>query len=663
MKTIFKPIFYVLLTALLAVSCAKNDDFGMPDIYDCDEPQVAATKTIKEINDVSNTSLKVYDKEDVISGIVVSSDRAGNFYRELHIVSEDGAYAFKLKADIKGSYANYNIGRKVYVKLKNLYTQIDNGLLNIGNVNGNYTGYITNYRAHLLRSCSILEDSEIEKLNNRITIEELLQSDGYLGKLVTLTNVQFEKSTVGKTLYDADDPNNDNGGGTIRYLEDSNGQKVGIRTTQYVNDLKGWVIPDNSGSVTGIMTKFGNNYQFVPRFEEDFKLTEPRLEDLPVEPEEITIVGTLAFPGADFENWNEFLGTLNSFGPENITQAEGQGWENSAALSVNGEIEKTGYLFTVENIKNVPLEATKLSFLLKGTSADRSLSINVYSANGQYVAYNLKDISKSRTISKAIPDSNGYVNDYEGKINTKDQWIKVTLDLTGSNYNTSGKGNLIAFKVGGKTKNIAANYDILIDEVRFEDGIPNDNGGQDPDPDPDPDPQPSTGDLAFPGADFEDWNAFMNTLREFSGSKLKDYATQKPGEGIDDSHALGLVGTPTGNDYVFTVENVTSVPSGKTKLVLWIKGISAKSLSFNIYKNDGTSYTPFNVGSTTADTNISAAANNQYTGTIDTAGNWIKITLDLNDVEYNTSGTGSLFALKVGKDATYDLRIDNIMFE
>ncbi|MTH30689.1 endonuclease [Myroides pelagicus] len=45
------------------------------------------------------------------------------------------------------------------------------------------------------------------------------------------------------------------------------------------------------------------------------------------------------------------------------------------------------------------------------------------------------------------------------------------------------------------------------------------------------------------------------------------------------------------------------------------------------------------------------------------AHNWIKITLNLTNVDYNKSKQGSLFALKVGKNGNYDLLISNISFD
>lgn len=173
-------------------------------------------------------------------------------------------------------------------------------------------------------------------------------------------------------------------------------------------------------------------------------------------------------------------------------------------------------------------------------------------------------------------------------------------------------------------------------------------------------------DLAFAGSDFSNWADFIGGL---DTNGLKGYASEDATSGRNGSAALYINGAPTSNDFIFTSIGATPIPSGATKIVLYIKGTaSAKSLSFNLYSVDGPAgtapykYFPYNLGVCTGDTDISSTAStNSYAGTIDTNGQWVKVTLDISGKTLNT--TGNIFALKVGKDSTYDLRIDSITFE
>lgn len=170
--------------------------------------------------------------------------------------------------------------------------------------------------------------------------------------------------------------------------------------------------------------------------------------------------------------------------------------------------------------------------------------------------------------------------------------------------------------------------------------------------------------LLFPGSDFEDWGAFTGALNSY-GLISSGYAAQSATGGRNGSSALYLNGTPSGNDYVFTVLAGNGRPASGSRIVFYIKGTSAKSLSLNIYSGDGVAsgYYKFNVGNYTDDMVISSSTTNSYTGTINTGGQWAKITLDISGIPLNTLSTDSYFALKVGKDEVYNLYVDDITIE
>ena len=187
--------------------------------------------------------------------------------------------------------------------------------------------------------------------------------------------------------------------------------------------------------------------------------------------------------------------------------------------------------------------------------------------------------------------------------------------------------------------------------------VPDNTGGVTPPPTP----QPTTGELLFPGANFEDFAAFKGALNNRFGG-LKAYATEAVGAGRNGSKALHIKGTPSGNDYVFTATNKEGKDfNGKTKITFYIKGTAAgKSISCNVYTG-GRAYKAFNIGDVNnADVNVSVAANNQYTGSI-TANDWVKVTLDITGI--TPAKTGDLFAFKVGKEVAWDLYLDDITIE
>lgn len=178
-------------------------------------------------------------------------------------------------------------------------------------------------------------------------------------------------------------------------------------------------------------------------------------------------------------------------------------------------------------------------------------------------------------------------------------------------------------------------------------------------------PTPPTN-LLFAGSDFENWTTLTSSLNSFG---LQSYAVQGIGTGTLGTNSLHLNGTPVGNDYVFTATAAShgNIPANPTKITFWVKGTSAKSLSLNVYRSTS-GYDVFNVENLTASPvvlnkavlNSSNNGTNGYIGNIDTGGQWVKVTLNISDVSINSSSTGDLFALKVGKEVLYNLHIDNI---
>ena len=263
--------------------------------------------------------------------------------------------------------------------------------------------------------------------------------------------------------------------------------------------------------------------------------------------------------------------------------------------------------------------------------------------------------------------------DYVSGDPTKATWTKLTITYPGKpaegkNFSTTDSETDLSAYAGEKNIHIALKYTSTdeasaqwqIGKIEVKETGSTEPGTEEPgteEPGTDPE-QPTTSNLLFPGADFEDFAAFTGKLNKFG---LQNYATQA--DDPDQGRVLQIKGTPKKNDYVFTVENVEVKTANPTKITFKLKGTAnGRSLSLNVYKNN-TEYKAFNVGDVTGDATISVAANNQYGGSINTNGKWITITLDLTGVEVNTSGSGNLFALKVGKEAAWDVMVDDFKIE
>ncbi len=463
-----KNIFYSLLFAGLFTSCAE-DDFGVPNIECIDTTNGAvATITGAEVYALANSTLKQFPTDGpelFLEAYVTSSDRGGNFFKVVSMETADGK-GMSISVDMYNTYnKGYQVGRKVLIKLNGLYYIINHNSLSIGELYVNpsteveNTGRIAerNVPNHIFFTCDYKAESE---LIHEVTIGQA-KNNNYINKLLKLKEVQFE--VVNVPYYD---PNNVIGGSTNRNIVDANNNTVIFRTGSFA-DYAGNIIPNKSGSVIGVMTKFNSDFQFVARDRHDIILDQLPLSEQPAPEPEIPVDPTnLFFGGSDFEDWNAFNASVNSFGLKYTTQGVGTGINNSNSLRISGTPTINDYAFTILSSAkgNIPANPTKITLWVKGTSG-KSLSFNVYRPTSGYEVFNVDALTTSpKILNKASVNAetgNG-TNSYIGVINTNNQWVKITLDISDVQLNLAS-GDLIAMKVGKD-----AAYDLHIDNIEIE---------------------------------------------------------------------------------------------------------------------------------------------------------------------------------------------------
>lgn len=273
MKT--KIIKSALLLAFLGSSltaCVNGDDYGLPNM-DCTETSLVKTKEVSEIP--ASATVSQYLEDEVIEAYVTSSDEGGNFFKTISFQTLDGSEGFSVPVDLSSTFINFEPGRKVFIKMKDLYTDVRDGGMRIGGIfvsNGSaQVGRMTpaQFNQSVHRSCTVVDEDDLVQ---HVTIAEA-KSDAMINRLIEIDNVQFSDAAITKTYYD---PNQDLGGATNHLIEDVNGNSLIFRTSSFAN-FAYKPVADGRGTIRGVMTKFGSDYQFVARTEDDIMLTGERL--------------------------------------------------------------------------------------------------------------------------------------------------------------------------------------------------------------------------------------------------------------------------------------------------------------------------------------------------------------------------------------------------
>jgi hypothetical protein len=268
---------FCFVIALSTTNCVK-DEVAIPSL-ECTQPNLTVNRTVEDVRASSDAIVAQYKFDDIIEAYVVSSDEHGNFFKSISFqtlaTAKQPAIGFSVPVDVSNTYIDYRLGNKVYLKLKDQYTDIFYGGLRIGNIfvnsfNEGGVGRLSqnDYKKVLNASCTTVSEAVLTK---SIALSEAM-NDKYLNTLVELSDVQFSVEAIGRHYYESA---NDVGGGTNWNLEDKLGNKLFFRTSSYADFASG-IVPSGSGKVKGILTKFGTDYQLVARSEKDVSLAGKR---------------------------------------------------------------------------------------------------------------------------------------------------------------------------------------------------------------------------------------------------------------------------------------------------------------------------------------------------------------------------------------------------
>lgn len=268
MKNTFLNSFLVI--ALIGISSCNNET-ETPKLI-CTQPDLVVNKTVEKVQELSGNVAKQYLYDDIIEAYVVSSDEDGNFFKTISFQTQAKpnmpAIGFSVPIDASNTYIDYRLGNKVYVKLKNQFTDLYYGGLRIGSLYVSNSGDPTigrisqnEYKNVLNASCTIIDENLLVK---SLSIEEAL-NDNKLNTLIELNDVEFTESALGRHYFEE---SNNVGGSTNWYLRDKTGNQVIFRSSSYAKFADHFV-PEGSGKVRGILTKFGSDYQLMVRSESD----------------------------------------------------------------------------------------------------------------------------------------------------------------------------------------------------------------------------------------------------------------------------------------------------------------------------------------------------------------------------------------------------------
>jgi hypothetical protein len=249
----FKSILFSLLVGSIFTACVQDDDYAAPQVDELNNPAqgLVANITIPELKAQLGADVTQIASDLIVKGFVVSSDRDGNFFKELYIqdASSNATSAIRVELEINDLYTQYNIGREIFIKLQGLYIGLGDGdVITIGTLDGDEIGRISE---NLAAQVVVRSNNTEAIVPNMMNLSDINES--HIGLMVQVNNAQFAENLQGDSYVDAFDDFD-----TQRIIEscECEGSATNfILETSTFAAFKNIIMPFGSGSITGIITR------------------------------------------------------------------------------------------------------------------------------------------------------------------------------------------------------------------------------------------------------------------------------------------------------------------------------------------------------------------------------------------------------------------------
>ena len=300
MKT--NKILAIILSMFFAIaitSCVQDDDFNVPNASGFEEnsdlnklledieigilQEVSIAEAKMMYNASSGMPFEV-DTNIVIKGYVSSSDRTGNFYKELYLQDnfENPEAAIKIIINQTDLYNRFNKGREVYVKLNGLFIgeeRVGNGVITIGagTETDQYGTTVTSLGENMMNATMFRSPNTMEIVPLNLGFNQISESN--IGMFVQVDGVEFADNLAGKRYFD---PLEDFD--TQRTMQTCSGFGYSefILETSAFSDFKNELLPTNNGSISGVISKdyFGDILLMALNTTDDVEFTNERCTPL-----------------------------------------------------------------------------------------------------------------------------------------------------------------------------------------------------------------------------------------------------------------------------------------------------------------------------------------------------------------------------------------------
>ena len=270
MKQIKYMFIVIAAFGVLLLGCEVNRDFEAPEaapipvVLEGNEITIATLRELllqEQINN-ENLVLSFSETDSYISGYVISSDEAGNFFEEIIMQDEPNnpSNGVKVLVDVNPLFVSYEFGRKVYVRLDGLAVGFNSGVLTLGVLDrGNINKISESQEDYFItRDTTVAQIVPMPLLRDDFT-------DDKTNLYIHLEDVQFRDDDVlgeNRKTYSAESTDVFDG---ERRLVFCNNRRSVVFSTSTFADFKALLLPQGRGTLDGLLQYnfFGDEFNVV----------------------------------------------------------------------------------------------------------------------------------------------------------------------------------------------------------------------------------------------------------------------------------------------------------------------------------------------------------------------------------------------------------------
>ena len=243
---------------------ACNKKFDEPPVFIT--PDIKPNLTIMQLRSMHFTGSfeKILD-EFVIEAIVIADDRKDNFYKS--IIVQDSTGGITIRMDGVGLYNDYPVGRKVFIRLKDLWLGDYANMIQLGAAvdrSDSIYPQLTGIPVPLFEKYIVKGNLNSRILARVLAIDQL--TDSVQSCLVTIPGAEFAPADTGRPYADAINKLSVN-----NIIRSCSGGSALLRTSGFANFASAKT-PRGNGTITAVYSVFGKEKQLMIRDTSDIRL-------------------------------------------------------------------------------------------------------------------------------------------------------------------------------------------------------------------------------------------------------------------------------------------------------------------------------------------------------------------------------------------------------